>query len=42
MTKTTTGTTVNVAALALKEGQFRNKIVRSKKGKGSYNRKAKW
>lgn len=29
----------NVAAMALSHGLFRKRIVRAKKGKGSYNRK---
>lgn len=35
-------TTVNLAALALKKGQYKQRILRPKKGKGSYNRKEKW
>lgn len=34
--------TVNVAAMALRQGQYKHRIVKAKKGKGSYNRKDKW
>jgi stalled ribosome alternative rescue factor ArfA len=32
---------VNVAAIALKSPLFRKRVVRSRKGKGSYDRKKK-
>ena len=41
MTRITTGTSVNLAALALKQGQYKQRILRPKKGKGSYSRKRK-
>lgn len=40
-TKITTGT-VNVAAMALRSGQFKLRIVKPKKGRGSYSRKGKF
>ena len=41
-TRTITGMSVNVMAKALRLGQYKNKVLRPKKGKGSYNRKVKW
>lgn len=42
MTKITTVTSVNIMAKALRLGQYKNRILRPKKGKGSYSRKGKW
>ena len=41
MTKITTVMSVNVAAMALRSGSFKQRIVRPKKGKGSYSRKGR-